>query len=171
MSFLGKERILWATLVFLFVSLLYCMEALAHGTLWRQEHDSLLLAFFLEYDDGTPMAFAKVKIFSPNESAIEFQTGNADRNGFFCFRPDLNGVWSFEATDGQGHLAKGQIEGLISKSEKMVGNNVSQVAQLQPNASDCVNRHSTLKVILGLSLILNLTLLSYFVVKRKISIT
>ena len=35
-----------------------------------------------EYDDGEPMSYAGVKIFSPAGGKIEHQNGRTDKNGF-----------------------------------------------------------------------------------------
>jgi len=58
-----------------------------------------------EYSDGSPVSFAKVKIWSPDNDSIEFQNGRTDTNGRFSFFPDVDGVWRITVNDGMGHVA------------------------------------------------------------------
>ncbi|MDR1921624.1 MAG: hypothetical protein LBS31_07785, partial [Candidatus Adiutrix sp.] len=75
-------------------------EARAHGSGWSQERAfSVVLSFY--YADQTPMAYSEVQIFSPAEARIPHQKGRSDRNGLFVFKPDVPGMWSFSAADGQ----------------------------------------------------------------------
>lgn len=55
-----------------------------------------------EYDDGEPMSYARVEIQAPG-SELPFQSGRTDRNGRFCFLPDIPGAWGLEASDAMGH--------------------------------------------------------------------
>ena len=62
------------------------------------------------YDDGSPMAFCDVTVYSPNDPRDAFQTGTTDPNGGFAFLPDTNGVWRVTVDDGMGHLVEAKIE-------------------------------------------------------------
>ncbi len=55
-----------------------------------------------QYDTGDPMDYAKVEITAPN-SKLPFQTGRTDRNGRFCFFPDISGEWKVTVDDEMGH--------------------------------------------------------------------
>jgi nickel transport protein len=59
------------------------------------------------YTDGTPMLFAKVKVFPPSSPDAPAQESIADRNGYFSFVNDEPGEWRLTAEDGMGH--KGEI--------------------------------------------------------------
>ncbi len=67
------------------------------------------------YDTGEPMNYAEVKIMAPN-SKIPFQIGRTDRNGRFCFFPDVSGVWKVIVDDGIGH----RLEMSIPVGEKKI---------------------------------------------------
>ncbi len=54
------------------------------------------------YDTGEPMSYAKVMISAPGAEVI-FQSGRTDRNGRFCFFPDVAGDWKVVVDDGIGH--------------------------------------------------------------------
>jgi hypothetical protein len=55
------------------------------------------------YDDGTPISYSEVKIFSPTDGETEFQQGLTDKNGRFVFYPDIKGKWKIVVDDGMGH--------------------------------------------------------------------
>ena len=55
------------------------------------------------YDDGSPVSYSEVKIYSPEDREREFQHGYTDRNGRFVFFPDDRGGWKVVVNDGMGH--------------------------------------------------------------------
>ncbi|MCX7591571.1 MAG: DUF4198 domain-containing protein [Kiritimatiellae bacterium] len=61
------------------------------------------------YDDGSPVSFSEVKVFSPEGAGKPFFTGTTDRQGYFLFRPDTNGVWRVAIDDGMGHAVTHEI--------------------------------------------------------------
>jgi len=71
----------------------------------------------VQYADGSPMAFADVKIKSPSGKE---KSGQTDDNGRIVFYPDENGKWRVEIDDGLGHGAVKEIEwsGAIKEEER-----------------------------------------------------
>ena len=136
----------------------------AHGSGWSQE-DALSVVLSFYYADQTPMAYSEIQIFSPADDKIPYQKGRSDRNGFFAFKPDAPGVWSFSAADGQGHLSRGEVAitaGQLAGRPAAPGDSPS--AQARPQSSLAKGGASAegldpLKIILGLSLISNLALI------------
>ncbi len=55
------------------------------------------------YASGEPMAYASVKLFAPNDPAVPFVDGRADRLGRFAFVADEPGSWTVRAEDEEGH--------------------------------------------------------------------
>ncbi len=55
------------------------------------------------YGGTEPVAFAKVKVFSPASGSAEFQTGLTDRRGTFAFVPEISGEWRVSLDDEEGH--------------------------------------------------------------------
>ena len=78
-------------------------QAGAHGVRGLIRANETLCGVF-SYDDGEPMSYAGVKISAPG-SLLPFQSGRSDRNGFFCFKPDVPGEWRLECRDEMGHRA------------------------------------------------------------------
>ena len=68
------------------------------------------------YDSGEPMSNAQVSIYSPDNPATPWLTGNTDENGGFIFVPDPNQVGNWEVKVRQaGHgdlitIALGETE-------------------------------------------------------------
>jgi hypothetical protein len=165
----------------------------AHGTGWEQKElgDSTAVYFF--YSDGTPMSYSSVSVFSPENSEIAYQKANTDKSGWFVFKPSAPCLWKFSVNDGQGHLAEGEINvepivpapvaagagttgteaaGELGSSEAAMP---SPIAASPPPARPLASSKGSgpspgiLEVILGLSVILNLTLAAFlFRKKRKI---
>lgn len=55
------------------------------------------------YGGTEPVAFAKAQVFSPSQSAQEYQTGMTDRRGYFSFVPEGGGTWRVVLDDEEGH--------------------------------------------------------------------
>jgi nickel transport protein len=56
------------------------------------------------FSDGSPMAFADIKVFSPSQEL--WLAGRADGAGRFAFMPDKAGEWALEAREAEGHSAR-----------------------------------------------------------------
>ncbi|MFP3979934.1 MAG: hypothetical protein ACLFUY_00960 [Desulfobacterales bacterium] len=85
-------------------------QAAAHGT----DHETIdpgpAAAVEFTYADGSPMSYAEVLVYSPEDEEIEHQNGRTDANGRFVFYPDKPGKWRIQADDGTGHLEKASVE-------------------------------------------------------------
>ncbi len=55
------------------------------------------------YGAGEPVAFGKVLVYAPGGSETVHQSGNADAQGYFCFRPAGPGDWRITVDDEMGH--------------------------------------------------------------------
>lgn len=90
--------VLITTIIFVVLSSAPCHAHGVDGYIEKAEG----YAVIARYDDSEPMSYAGVEIRSPN-SDIGFQNGRTDRNGYFMFQPDGQGVWNVVVTDGIGH--------------------------------------------------------------------
>lgn len=97
--------------------------ACGHGVLHQvtQRETALLKA---EYDDGEPMSYAEVKVYSPRDGKAAHQTGRTDRNGCFAFVPDCPGQWRILLDGGMGHLSEATFvvsESLAVEMDRQAG--------------------------------------------------
>ncbi|HAX61026.1 MAG TPA: hypothetical protein DCX95_00475 [Elusimicrobia bacterium] len=99
------------------------------------------------YDDGEPMSYAEVKIFSPKNSKVEYQNGYTDKNGCFAFLPDSIGKWKIFVNDAMGHGVVTKIE---VKEEMRIESKSKKWPRLQ-------------KLITGVSIIFGLTGLLFYI--------
>jgi len=127
--------------------------AAAHGTDYRVIEEAPVIAAEFFYSDKKPMRYAEVLVFSPENDEVEYQNGRTDQNGRFAFYPESSGKWRIKVNDGMGHAVRaevpvdfpetgtGAIKGLADKNHSAAG-----------GASKWI------KIILGLSIVLNLFL-------------
>jgi nickel transport protein len=80
---------------FMLPSLLY-----AHGVTSKIDTGGIVVSAM--YDTGEAMDYARVTISAPGAS-LRFQSGRTDRNGRFCFFPDVSGDWKVVVDDEMGH--------------------------------------------------------------------
>jgi nickel transport protein len=78
-----------------------------------------------EYSDGLPMSYAEIVISAP-DAKLPFVSGWTDRNGRFCFFPDINGSYHAAISDELGHklemdIPMGQNVGPESKNTTQSG--------------------------------------------------
>lgn len=62
------------------------------------------------YGESEPAAFVKVTIHGPGAAAKVHQTGHADAQGFFCFRPAGPGEWRITVDDEMGHVQQATVK-------------------------------------------------------------
>ncbi|MFC1848682.1 hypothetical protein ACFL27_00615 [candidate division CSSED10-310 bacterium] len=137
-------------IIFFFVPGGFCF---GHGLQHTEIQGGVGLAVL--YDDGTPMSYCEVKVYSPADGETEFQQGLTDKNGRFLFYADVSGEWRITVDDGMGHLVQHQIT--VDP----------QLTVVPPAATGYSRRQGT---IIGLSLIFGIFgLISMFtgLVKRK----
>ena len=148
-------KILGSLLIAAAILLVETSPAPAHGLGWSRDNGPWLGLSF-RYGDGEPLSYGEVLIFSPAEGDIPYQKTRADRQGRAAFQPDRPGVWSFSATDGQGHKASGHIE--IS-TDWLAGPSPDSTAAPTPAPeAGSSAKPRPLSVALGLSLLANVGL-------------
>jgi nickel transport protein len=138
------------------VEFIFPMFAFSHGVEVYDitTEDRAVQTIYFRYSTGEPMSFSKIKIYPPStaDRNIESLISITDRNGLFSFVPDEEGVWRIDVEDGMGHA--GSINITSNVLEKSIGVPSSRL----PLAFTSV---------LGLSLILNIFAIWYFIAKRK----
>jgi nickel transport protein len=137
------------------------VEAYAHGTghrLLDAEHP-VAISFF--YVDETPMTYAEVLVFSPDDRKVEHQNCRTDKNGIFAFLPNAPGEWLIRADDGMGHAAEAVVE------VKAKGSSDAERAAVAGPKASSGSSSKTVRIIAGLSLILNLSLVGLLFQRRR----
>ncbi|MBW2576013.1 MAG: hypothetical protein JRC88_11140 [Deltaproteobacteria bacterium] len=135
-----KRMFLIATLAFLLPSSLF-----AHGVKGTVKEGGLVVT--AQYDTGEAMSYAKVKISAPG-AKLTFQSGRTDRNGRFCFFPDVAGDWQVVVDDEMGH----RLEVTVPVNEQLVREEDTQSAKA---AQSALSRYE--KALMGLSIIFGLS--------------
>lgn len=113
------------------------------------------LTVHFTYSTGEPMMFAKIRLFAPSRPGTEVLSSLTDRKGRFSFVPDEEGDWIVEASDNMGH------QGSITVTA--AGSTDEAAAETGPPADSGGKSPLIMRLILGLSLILNIFAVYYFV--------
>lgn len=103
----------------------------AHGVQGTVENGGLVVT--AQYDTGEAMSYAKVTISAPG-AKLTFQTGRTDRNGRFCFFPDIAGDWIVVVDDEMGHRWDVDIpvdEAMKLKTGSMAGKTQRSLGQYE----------------------------------------
>ncbi len=95
---MSRLKVAFITLLILLIS----TKLWSHGVVYDVKKEKAVI-IKVTYDDGEPMSYAEVKIFSPDNKDIEHQNGRTDKNGYFAFLPDKPGEWKIIVNDGTGH--------------------------------------------------------------------
>ena len=133
-----KNNKRWIAYVVFYIAFINAPYSFAHGLEGTSEGSGGAVIRAV-YDDGEAMSYAKVIVSAP-DSKMVFQTGGSDRNGRFCFYPDVPGTWKVVMEDGIGH-----------RLEMMIDVDHAHKAQIrQPESAD---RNKMSKVLLGISII------------------
>lgn len=88
---------------------------LAHGVQGKVGSGGVVVK--ASYDTGEAMSYARVDIAAPG-AKLPFQSGRTDRNGCFCFLPDVPGQWKITIKDGQGHQLNLRVD--VDQAMKIV---------------------------------------------------
>lgn len=137
------------------VLLAWTQPACAHGVGWQAD-GSFGVAVQFQYDDGEPMPFGSVLIYSPATDEYEYQGGRSDENGYFSFRPNVPGTWKFVGDDGQGHVTRGEI--LVTEAD--LSGKPAENATTRPIVQGGARKPGAPRIFLGLSILLNIALAS-----------
>lgn len=110
------------------------------------------------YSTGEIMSFARIRVYAPSRPDTETLQSITDRSGYYGFVPDEEGEWRITAEDGMGH--KGEITLTVGAPGE------SAAAAPSGSGSDSGSAPLGLRIILGLSLILNIFAVYNFVLPR-----
>jgi len=127
---------------------------MAHALVGQTVSSGGAVVVEFNYSTGDVARYVKMEVFSPADEEIEHQSGRTDKNGRVVFYPDYPGEWKVIVSDNQGHRAEVPVL-------------ISELGIFETKASENTGSGAALKVVLGLSLILNLTLVAVLFSRRK----
>jgi nickel transport protein len=93
------------------------------------------------------MNYAKVKIDAPGGEHT-FQSGRTDRNGRFCFFPDVQGEWKMIVDDEMGHRLEVKVP--VDDALRLEDNG-------QPKSASSVQASKYERAFMGISILLGLS--------------
>lgn len=135
-------------LTVLFIGILLAPDLVtAHGTGFKVINNAPAVVAEFYYTDNTPMAYAAVLVFSPENKEIEYQNGRTDQEGRFSFYPKTQGKWWIKVNDGMGHAVKALVD--VGDPGMAIGSPGADTALASPGSM-------AIKIGLGISLLLNI---------------
>lgn len=118
---------------------------LAHGVKGDIRTGGMVIT--ARYDTDEPMSYAET-IIRPPQADLDFQSGRTDRNGRFCFYPDVPGEWQVIVDDGMGH----RLTLAVPVDETFIKSGKLSSQALTPNAVS-----KPVKILMGLCIIFGIS--------------
>ena len=133
------------------------------------------------YAGGEQPTYAKVEVYSPADSKVEFQNGRTDAQGRFAFMPDTPGQWRIIMADNMGHRVEHAVDAGAGQAPasgtaqaagaaQNTGQDATRAKVAPPVATPGVGSFSMpLRIVLGLSLLANVALLAAVLRRRRVT--
>ena len=140
-----------------------------HGLAWQADPGPATVVLFT-YAGGEPMAYASIKVFAPNEAAVEYQNAHTDQTGRFAFVPRAAGQWRIVADDGMGHRQEAVLGVAAPQPAPSETANVTSSAPQSaatPQQASSTDSPFVLRLALGLSVLGNMFCGLFFLRKRN----
>lgn len=141
---------------------LFAPQAWAHGVSYTLTEPEQVISFEGRFSSGDPIAYGEVFVYSPQDAKIEYQNGRTDRRGRFSFVPDEPGKWHVVVNAGLGHRLAFDVD--VAKSETQDQAATPEKTGVEKSGG---SSPTTLAMILGISLILNIFLIPRLVLRKK----
>ncbi len=147
---------------------------LGHGVTVTAEKRYPCVMVNARYHGSKALVNASVTIRFEKEKE-EFQKGNTDKNGNFCFLPDKPGQWTVTVDDLVGHRGKKTVT-VTEDFFKTYSSRDKEKSEVTPVKEETKSRSASsngewccylLKIILGVLLILAITYIFYRIRKPK----
>jgi hypothetical protein len=123
-------------------------------------HEGVVLVQFA-YAGGEQPTYAKVEVYSPADARVEFQNGRTDAQGRFAFMPDAPGLWRIIMADNMGHRVEHPME---VNAALQAATTAGGAPPTEVGPGDFA---MPLRILLGLSLIANMTLAAAVLRRKK----
>ena len=143
---------------------LVASQAQAHALYAAHTWQGAVALVQFAYAGGEQPTYAKVEVYSPADSKVEFQNGRTDAQGRFAFMPDAPGQWRIIMADNMGHRVEHAVEVSAGRSPAQADvKNAGDTA-----ATPGVGGFSIpLRILLGLSLLANMALIAAALRRRQ----
>jgi hypothetical protein len=151
------------TFLLLAAALLLPAAVFAHGVeIYDETGQAGVRTLRFMYSTGESMFFASVKVYPPSTPDATVQESMTDRDGYFSFVPFENGSWRLTVEDDMGH--KGEIRLAVTGAGS--GDDAGNAAASSAAKAGTGRAPLALRIILGLSLILNIFAVYNFILRR-----
>ena len=143
---------------------LVASQAQAHALYAAHTWQGAVALVQFAYAGGEQPTYAKVEVYSPADSKVEFQNGRTDAQGRFAFMPDAPGQWRVIMADNMGH----RVEHAVDVSADPTAQQADVKNAGDAAASPGVGGFSIpLRILLGLSLLANMALIAAALRRRQ----
>ena len=144
---------------------LVASQAQAHALYAAHTWQGAVALVQFAYAGGEQPTYAKVEVYSPADSKVEFQNGRTDAQGRFAFMPDAPGQWRIIMADNMGHRVEHSVDvSADPTAQQAAGQNAGNAAAAAPGVGGF---SMPLRVLLGLSIIANIALAAALLRRRQ----
>ena len=145
---------------------LVASQAQAHALYAAHTWQGAVALVQFAYAGGEQPTYAKVEVYSPADSKVEFQNGRTDAQGRFAFMPDAPGQWRIIMADNMGHRVEHAVEVSADPTAQQAAAQNADNAASGPTPG--VGGFSIpLRILLGLSLLANMALIAAALRRRQ----
>lgn len=148
-------------LLFSFIS-----DALAHGVSGQLVTTQQPIGVEFLYSTGEPAPYAKIEVYSPKDKKVEYQNARTDKLGRFAFIPNTHGTWTIIMSDNVGHRAELPIT--LTEND-MLPQVTGKMSPIESTKKVCpfIAMPLWLKAILGVSLLFNIFIGLFLIIKYR----
>lgn len=147
--------------------------AQAHAVHSQNLDTVLPIVLQFTYSTGDAARYTGIEVFSPENRSLEYQNGRTDQQGRFSFTPNKVGEWLVVMQDNMGHKLEVPVQvqhlspaALASTGADGATAEGATAAAITPRSAQA-SPSTTLKALLGLSVLLNILIAWYWYKKRR----
>ena len=143
---------------------LVASQAQAHALYAAHTWQGAVALVQFAYAGGEQPTYAKVEVYSPADSKVEFQNGRTDAQGRFAFMPDAPGQWRVIMADNMGHRVEHAVDVSADPTAQQADVKIAGDAAATPGVGGF---SIPLRILLGLSLLANMALIAAALRRRQ----
>ncbi len=150
-------------IIFLFLAL-PISSVYAHSVNGQILDTQQAITLIFQYSTGDHAPYANIKVFSPEDSTIEYQNAHTDKQGYFSFLPNIEGPWTVVMSDNMGHRTESTIH---VQQDHLQQSTKKTTVDITMDSTQQLYTSLLTRSIFGISLLFNIFIGLYIFIKRQ----